>query len=68
MEMHHMILLCHSDTDLQRLILLFTELLTESILLLLLEFKNIYENHHGLESVFAQNKESATMQKKHHRI
>jgi hypothetical protein len=29
----------------------------------LLEFKNIYENHHGLESVFAQNKESATMQK-----
>jgi hypothetical protein len=26
----------HSDTDLQRLILLFTELLTESILLLLL--------------------------------
>jgi hypothetical protein len=43
---------------------LFTELLTESILLLLLEFKNIYENHHGLESVFAQNKESATMHKK----
>jgi hypothetical protein len=58
----------HSDTDLQRLDTFVHRTLTESILLLLLEFKNIYENHHGLESVFAQNKESATMQKKHHRI
>jgi hypothetical protein len=53
----------HSDTDLQRLDTFVHRTFNGIDFAVLLEFKNIYENHHGLESVFAQNKESATMQK-----
>ncbi|MFV8352084.1 TIGR02757 family protein [Flavobacterium sp. XS2P14] len=54
----------HSDADLQRLDTFVHRTFNGiDFATFIRSLKNIYENHHGLESVFAQNKESATMQK-----
>ena len=54
----------HSDADLQRLNTFVHRTFNGiDFASFIRSLKNIYENHHGLESIFAQNKETATMQK-----